>query len=174
LEEVATIMKPREEHPGFDSSVRFDENRIHAAAVYCSDGRYGEQFDDFLHNGLKLPRYDRLAVPGGAACLAGHFLACRQEDALIEQLRFLIRAHGLQKVVLIAHQGCAFYTDLLHVPAAQVEARQREDLLAAVDRIRSVSRELAIGMFFARRYPDGKVRFESWAIGKAAGAAHRA
>ena len=35
-----------------------------AAAVYCSDGRFGEHVDDFLHNALKLPRYDRLAVPG--------------------------------------------------------------------------------------------------------------
>ena len=57
-------MKPHTDTPGFESSLRFDENRIHAAAIYCSDGRYGEQFDDFLHSGLKLPRYDRLAVPG--------------------------------------------------------------------------------------------------------------
>ena len=47
--------------------MRFDENRIRAAALYCSDGRFGEQIDDFLHNGLKLPRCDRLVVPGGAA-----------------------------------------------------------------------------------------------------------
>ena len=58
----------------YKSSAPFDESRIRAAAVYCSDGRFGEQFDDFLHNGLKLPRCDRLAVPGGAASLAGHFL----------------------------------------------------------------------------------------------------
>lgn len=154
--------KPHADVPGFESSVRFDENRIGAAAVYCSDGRYGEQFDDFLHNGLKLPRYDRLAVPGGAACLAGHFLAYREEDALMDQLRFLIRAHGLQKMVLIAHQNCAFYSERLHIPAAQIETRQREDLCAAVERIRSVGHNLAIGMFFARRLPDGKVRFEPW------------
>ncbi len=155
-------MKPHAESPGFESTVRFDENRIHAAAIYCSDGRYGEQFDDFLHTGLKLPRYDRLALPGGAACLAGHFLACREEDALLEQLRFLIRAHGLERVVLIAHQSCAFYTDQLHVPPAQLESRQRDDLHAAAERIHSLSRSLAIGTFFARKLPDGKVRFEPW------------
>jgi hypothetical protein len=155
-------MKPQVESPGFESVVRFDENRIRAAAIYCSDGRFGEQFDDFLHNGLKLPRYDRLALPGGAACLAGHFLACREEDALLGQLRFLIRAHGLERVVLIAHHNCAFYTDQLHVPPGQIEARQREDLHAAADRIRTISRSLAIGTFFARRLPDGKVRFEPW------------
>jgi hypothetical protein len=155
-------VKPQAESPGFESSVRFDENRIHAAAIYCSDGRFGEQFDDFLHNGLKLPRYDRLALPGGAACLAGHFLASREEDALLDQLRFLIRAHGLERIALIAHHNCAFYTHQLHVPPAELEVRQRDDLYAAAERIRSISRNLAIGIFFARKLPDGKVRFESW------------
>ena len=63
------------------SPVRFQESRIRAAAIYCSDGRFGEAFDDFLHNILKLPRYDRLAVPGGAACLAGDILAWRRSRA---------------------------------------------------------------------------------------------
>ena len=56
--------------PVFVSQTPFDHQRIGAAAVYCSDGRYGEQMDEFLHQGLGLPRYDRVAVPGGAACLA--------------------------------------------------------------------------------------------------------
>ena len=87
-------MNARDDSTAYESSVRFDGNRIRAAAIYCSDGRFGEQFDDFLHNALMLPRYDRLAVPGGAASLAGHFLAFREEDALLEQLRFLIAHMG--------------------------------------------------------------------------------
>ena len=47
----------------FNSSVKYNADRIQAAAVYCSDGRFGEQFDDLMHNALGLPRYDRLAVP---------------------------------------------------------------------------------------------------------------
>ena len=160
--QTAHTTKSHAESPGFESSVRFDENRIGAAAVYCSDGRFGEQFDDFLHNGLRLPRYDRLALPGGAGCLAGHILASRDEDALLDQLQFLIRAHGLQRIVLIAHHNCAYYTEKLHVPPVQIETRQREDLHVAAERIRSIARHLAIGTFFARRLPDGKIRFESW------------
>jgi hypothetical protein len=146
----------------FESSVRFDENRIRAAAIYCSDGRFGEQIDDFLHNGLQLPRCDRLVVPGGPAALAGHFLAFREEDALAEQMRFLIRVHDLQRFVLIAHQGCAFYSEQLHVPQAQIESRQRDDLKAAIERLRSLSRRMAIDAFFARKCADGKVRFEAF------------
>ncbi len=153
-------MNDREEHVVFESSVRFDENRIRAAAVYCSDGRYGEHFDDFLHNSLKLPRYDRLAVPGGAACLAGHFLAFREEEGVIEQLRFLVKAHGIERVVLVAHQGCAFYTEQLHVPPAQVEAQQREDIQTAAGRIRSIASGLLVDAFFARKQVDGTILFE--------------
>ena len=147
--------------PIFGSSERFDENRIRAAAVYCSDGRFGEHFDDFLHNALELPRYDRLALPGGAACLAGHFLSCKEEDGLIEQLRFLVKVHGIERVVLIAHQDCAFYTERLHVSPLQLESQQREDMEAAVRRVRSIARGLTVDTFFARKQPDGTIQFEA-------------
>ena len=46
-------MEPAHNNPtAYASPLRFDENRIRAAAIYCSDGRFGEHFDDFLHNGL--------------------------------------------------------------------------------------------------------------------------
>lgn len=153
-------MHNREGHAVFESSVRFDENRIRAAAVYCSDGRYGEHFDDFLHNSLKLPRYDRLAVPGGAGCLAGHFLAFREEDGVIEQLRFLVTVHCIERVVLVAHQDCAFYTERLHVSPLKVETQQREDMQAAIQRIRLLASGLLVDAFFARKHANGAICFE--------------
>src|SRR5437773_3562731 len=96
----------------YTSHVPFDENRVGAAAVYCSDGRFGEQMDEFLHEGLLLPRYDRVALPGGCACLAGHTVGYYDANALQRQLRFLIEHHKLSKVALIAHQDCAFYRDV--------------------------------------------------------------
>jgi len=50
----------------FQSSHPFVVDRIRAAAVTCSDGRWGAQIDDFIETGLALPRYDRVAIPGGA------------------------------------------------------------------------------------------------------------
>ncbi len=149
------------EDPGITQGnvLRFDENRIRAAAVYCSDGRFGEFFDDFLHNNLKLPRYDRLAVPGGAACLAGHFLAHREEEAMIEQLRFLIKVHGIERVVLIAHQDCAFYSERLHVSPLQLAERQREDMQLAIQKVRSFASNLRVEAFFARKCDDGMIQF---------------
>jgi hypothetical protein len=156
-------MNTREEFSVYESPLRFDEDRIRAAAVYCSDGRFGEQVDDFLNNALKLPRYDRLAVPGGAACLAGHLFAYREEWALVEQVHVLIRAHALERLVLIAHQDCAFYAQQMRVSAVPLETRQREDLQTAAERIRSFAPNLLVEVFFARKHSDGTIRFESLA-----------
>ena len=153
-------MNQQPEYAVYQSPARFAENRIRAAAVYCSDGRFGEHFDDFLHNALELPRYDRLAVPGGAACLAGHFLAFREEEGLTEQLRFLVKVHGIERIVLIAHQDCAFYTERLHVSALQLETQQREDMQTAIRRVGSFGCGLRVDAFFARKQPDGTIRFE--------------
>jgi hypothetical protein len=155
-------MNTRDEFNVYESPVRFHEDRIRAAAVYCSDGRFGEHVDDFLHNALKLPRYDRLAVPGGAACLAGHLFAYREEWGLVEQLHFLIRAHEIERLVLIAHQDCAFYAEQLRASSQPLEARQREDLQKAAERIRSFAPGLLVDVFFARKQPDGTIRFESF------------
>lgn len=134
----------------YASTARFDTDRIRAAAVYCSDGRFGEQFDDLLQNQLQLPRYDRLAIPGGAACLARHFVTHREEQGVLEQLKFLVNTHGLERVVLIAHENCAFYTQRLRISPLQLERQQRNDMKKAVQRVRGISRLLQIDAFFAR------------------------
>src|SRR4051794_30188029 len=88
---VSPIQKPArspiESAAPYTSRLPFDARRVGAAAVYCSDGRFGEQMDEFLHDGLGLPRYDRVAVPGGAACIAGHTKAIWEEGSMERQLR---------------------------------------------------------------------------------------
>jgi hypothetical protein len=135
----------------FISTFAFDEERIRAASIYCSDGRYGEQMDEFLHERLGLPRYDRLAVPGGPACLSGSLAVFWEGRSAEQQLDFLRRVHGLERVVLIAHEGCAFYREWLKVPADQMLARQRADLAAAKKRIGHLDAKLVVEGYFARR-----------------------
>ena len=144
----------------FESFVPFNEERIQAAAVYCSDGRFGEQFDDLLQNALALPRYVRLAVPGGAACLASHFNTYREEQGVLEQLRFLVQTHDLEEVVLIAHQNCGFYTHRLRVSPLQLESKQRDDMRKAIHRVHTISKYISVRAFFTRITWDGKIRFE--------------
>lgn len=135
----------------FASQLRYNPERMHAAAVYCSDGRVGEHFDDFLQNGLGLPRYDRLAFPGGPAALAGYNEARVAQEGAVDELRFLIEAHELTRVVLIQHQSCVFYTARLKVPVQHIEALQRADLVRAAYFIRHVTGLQNVDAYFARR-----------------------
>ena len=143
----------------YQSSVRYDQARIHAAALYCSDGRVGAHFDDFLQNGLSLPRYDRVSLPGGPACLAGHPQAHLEEQGVVDELRFLVEVHGLRRVVLIAHQGCAFYTTRLELKEPRLELMQRADLVRAAAVVHRVTGLDAIDAYFARLV-EGRVGFE--------------
>jgi len=135
----------------FESTLPYEEVRIHAAAVYCSDGRLGEQIDEFLHQGLGLPRYDRVAVPGGPVCLAGRLLAFWEARGVEDQLRFLVRVHDIERVVLIAHSGCAFYQVRLGISEALAEKEQLADLARASAVVAGLGHSLAIERFFARR-----------------------
>jgi hypothetical protein len=141
------------------SSLPFIQERIGAVAIYCSDGRYNEQFDEFLHNELGLPRYDRLVIPGGAACLAGHISAHREEETLAEQLRFLSQHHDVDRVVLLAHAGCGFYLKRLHISHERMREMQARDLARAAETIRAISPRLAVDAFLASA-DDGRVTIE--------------
>jgi hypothetical protein len=143
----------------FVSSISFDEARTRAAALYCSDGRYGEQMDEFLHRRLELPRYDRLAVPGGPACLSGRLAVFWEGRSIEQQLEFLYRVHGLERLVLVAHHSCAFYRDWLRVAPGDIEAQQIDDLTRASTVARRIAPQLIIEAYLARR-KDSSVRFE--------------
>src|SRR5688572_12122148 len=140
----------------------FDARRVGAAAVYCSDGRYGEQMDQFLHEGLGLPRYDRVAVPGGAACLAGHVMAMFERNALERQLRFLIEAHALTRVVLIAHFDCGFYKHKVRLRTGRSIAEQQAlDLTKSAEQIRLWCPNVGVEAYYANPV-EGKVTFDRW------------
>src|SRR2546422_4606238 len=100
----------------FTSTERWHSERIGALALYCSDGRWGEAFDEFCHRHLQIPRYDRWAVPGGPAWLAGHPQDAELLDVARAQLDFLVHAHELERIVLITHYGCAWYGQRLDQP----------------------------------------------------------
>src|SRR5438128_61003 len=95
--------------PAFFCTEPWHAERIGALALYCSDGRWGEAFDEFCHRHLQIPRYDRLAVPGGPALLAGPVEGTEIAEAVRAPIDFLVRVHELEQMVLITHFGCAFY-----------------------------------------------------------------
>lgn len=143
----------------YESRVPYEHTRIRAGAIYCSDGRIGEHFDDFLQNGLGLPRYDRVALPGGPACLAGHPQAHLEEQGVVDELKFLVDVHGLKRIVLIAHQNCAFYSSRLELKDRRLELVQRADLVRAAAYVHRVTSIEVVEAYFAR-LTDGRILFE--------------
>lgn len=149
----------------YESRIVYNPKRIHGAAIYCSDGRVGEHFDDFLFNGLRLPRYDRVALPGGPACLAGHDAAHEELRGVADELRFLVDAHELDRIILIQHAGCAFYRVRLGIDDdGAIEARQRRDLVQAAGTVREMTGIANVEAYYARPIQD-RVNFESIDLG---------
>ncbi len=138
----------------FQSTLPYEKSRIHAAAIYCSDGRLGEHIDDFLQNGLMLPRHDRIALPGGPVCLAGHPQAHLEQQGVVNELGFLVKVHGLERIVLIAHEGCAFYTANLQLDERRRELVQRADLVRAAAFVDQVTGIASIEAYYASLIDD--------------------
>jgi hypothetical protein len=135
----------------YHATEQWHPDRIGALALYCSDGRWGEAFDEFCHRHLLIPRYDRWAVPGGPAWLA----ARPGDEALLgaarTQLDFLVRAHGLEQFVLISHYGCAWYGHRLGRPAEDCLLAQLADLRAAAAVLRGWYPGLRVEGYLAMR-----------------------
>jgi len=146
--------------PAFVSSLPYVGERVYAAAIYCSDGRIGDHVDDFLHHGLNLPRYDRVAVPGGPVALSGRFQAFWDSRGVEEQLRFLAQVHDVKTVVLIAHGNCAYYLRRLGIAPDCVEAEQREDLHKATGAVHRLMSAATVRRYMAQIH-GSEVRFEA-------------
>jgi hypothetical protein len=127
----------------------WNPERIGALALYCSDGRWGEAFDEFCHKRLLIPRYDRWAVPGGPAWLVPRKTGGDLYQATRTQLDFLIRVHELERLVLITHYGCAFYRELLQQPPESCIAGQLDDLRAANTALNRWYPELQVDAYLA-------------------------
>jgi hypothetical protein len=143
-----------------ESQLPFRDEPIASAAVYCSDGRLGDHVDDLVRRRLKVAQFDRLAVPGGPAVLVEHAPCFFEMQGLTRQLQFLVEAHQLRRVFLIAHEGCLYYLHRLRIPPQDLEAHQRRDLQEAAGRVRQMFQGLSVHAIFA--HVDGqRVRFEN-------------
>lgn len=135
----------------FTSAERWQAERVGALALYCSDGRWGDAFDDFCHKHLLIPRYDRWAVPGGPAWLTPRESTGEFAHSAREQLDFLVRAHELNRIVLIAHYGCAAYTQRLQVTPQECLPLQIEDVATAADTLRLWYPDIRVEGYLAMR-----------------------
>jgi hypothetical protein len=135
----------------FTSSERWHPERIGALALYCSDGRWGNAFDEFCHKHLQIPHYDRWAVPGGPARLVPNPDHPEDDRKVREQIEFLVRAHDLERIVLITHFGCAYYGQRLQRAPTECLPAQTADVRTAATVLRNWYPGLRVEAFLAMR-----------------------
>jgi hypothetical protein len=135
----------------FTSTERWQYERIGALALYCSDGRWGEAFDEFCHRRLLIPRYDRWAVPGGPAWLLPRKTGRDFSQTTREQLDFLVRVHELERIVLITHYGCAYYAELCRKEADGCLPIQMEETSQAAQLLRQWFPGMEVEAYLAMR-----------------------
>jgi hypothetical protein len=63
-------------------------------------------------------------------------------------------------VILIAHEGCAYYQVRLGFPAADIEREQRTDLERAAKAVIGIDGALQVRAFFALRQ-ESRIAFEA-------------
>jgi hypothetical protein len=93
------------------SEAPFEASYPPVLAIYCSDGRYAEACDWFIEHHLGVSRFDQFAVPGGAAWLCLDYDRVWEHELARRYLQFLIRAHDIRRVIMIAHENCGFYRE---------------------------------------------------------------
>jgi hypothetical protein len=130
-----------------------------ALAMYCSDGRFTNAVEELLQS-LGYERLDTLTIPGGPAHLAPATATASETQLIGDAASFLITAHHVSHVVLLAHGGCGHYRQrFFGLEGATMRQKQEEDLKAARQTLITAHPKLEVKTFFAT--PDhGHVRFD--------------
>jgi hypothetical protein len=134
----------------FNSDTPWSAERPTALVVCCSDGRWRSQIDEFLR-AESLDRADVYAVPGGAAVFESWNSSMAEAIAMNASFELLMEHHDIERVWMIAHQGCAYYK-VKHQGRNEDELldRQLKDLHAAREVIQARHPKLLIGTVYAR------------------------
>ncbi|MGC8784490.1 MAG: carbonic anhydrase [Armatimonadota bacterium] len=139
------------------------EEFAHTLAIYCSDGRFAPACEQFIRQALGEEWYDRFVVPGGAAWLCMDVLTVWEHEMARRHLSFLVDAHRIQRVILIAHQQCGFY-ERYHLSPEQTVQKQMADLQAATRIFYERFTGITVEAYYLR-VVDGQPRFEPVADG---------
>ena len=131
--------------------------------VCCSDHRFQTGIQEFLSQGLRIENYDLLAIPGGPQCLTLVEYLPKFSWAGWRWTRFLLEAHELKRLILVAHQDCGWYRDLpLHLhESAEPRKRQEQDLRRAKLAVTRELPHLNVETYYAAYDASGGMSMES-------------
>jgi len=78
-----------------------------ALIIHCVDHRFQDAFDKFIAEELKISIYNPIVIAGGALALSSDHFA--KFGYIWDQIGFFIGDRGINRVILINHEDCAWY-----------------------------------------------------------------
>lgn len=172
--EIETTTPPFEighpkDGPVFESQLEWYPQRPHILVIACSDGRLQKSLDDFLHAHLGITDYDRLLAPGGPGAFTPDGVEPVRSAQFLQELRFLVRAHGVERIILVFHGAaeggpddsiCGDYRRLWPEGSRDTIACQQEhDLVEVLELIVKNFPDVKIESFRAEVTAQHHVRF---------------
>lgn len=155
--------------PSYPLSSKLNQAEPDVLVVHCGDHRIQAGLYEFLNQSLNLGQnYDLLSLPGGPQCLTLVEYLPKFSWASWKWFRFLAEAHELKRMILIAHQDCAWYKWLpLHLHASpEPRARQEEDLLRARQAVRKDFPELSVELYYLGWDASERLGIEPVSVGQ--------
>lgn len=131
------------------------DQRPQTLIVHSSDGRYQEAFWEFTEQYLKLQCHDSLVVPGGPFTLRLVSLYPKAQWATKFFLEFLMKHHQVSRIVLVGHDGCAWYKSFTFGGRELnlLKGKQVEDLKTIAQTVRGIYTHVTVEAYLAK--PEG-------------------
>jgi hypothetical protein len=128
--------------------------------VHCSDPRYQPHFQSFLRQGLGIPRYALLAIPGGVQTLTLVEYLPKFAWSGWRWMKFLANLTSPRRIVLITHDDCRWYLDNRFAGTVNARERQVEDLRRVRRAFRERFGDIEVDLYYAA-LEDGGARFDA-------------
>lgn len=134
------------------SRAPWDPARPPALVICCVDGRWFRHIEEFVRESLQAGhRTDWMCVPGGVEPLTLLSFVPKDFNFMRRRLEALVAAHGTSRVILIAHEDCAWYRQLKIGPLKlDLRGRQTGDLRRAARVIHEMIPGVGVETYFAR------------------------
>jgi hypothetical protein len=138
--------------PVYVANLPWDAARPQTVVVTCVDGRWYRHFQEFAREHLKAgPCTDFMAVPGGIEPMTLADDVPKDFNFFRRRLEALVDAHGTSRIVVIAHQDCAWYRAQMGAASADVmRAKQVADMRRAATWMRARFKGVVVEPYFAR------------------------
>lgn len=119
--------------------------------ISCVDGRWRPHLLEFASLRLGVgPNGDFMAVPGGVEPLTLLDLLPKDFNFFRRRLEALVEAHGTKRIVVVAHQDCAWYRTRKIGPfTIDLRERQIQDLKKAEKRLREMFPTVVVECWYA-------------------------